>query len=135
MQYCSATDFLLSIFTLAIIKYVGGRREESIMRFQWESECVMREVCISPGQTRVKLQPRPSLCGNEAEYSLFMDDALSLSFLSASPCNTLTLCCLGQMGGLVGEILQRKEKVWICCLTLKVKSEGFYSLFGTETAA
>lgn len=39
----------------------------------------MSEVFISPGQTEVKLQLRPSLCGNEVECSLFMDDALSLS--------------------------------------------------------
>lgn len=45
-----------------------GHREQSIMCFWWESVSVRREVCVSPGQTGVKLQP--SLCGNEADAGL-----------------------------------------------------------------
>ena len=40
------------------------------MCFWWESESVMRRVCISVSQTKVKLQPRPNLCGNEVEAGL-----------------------------------------------------------------
>lgn len=59
----------------------------------------MGEVRISPGQTRVKLQPRPDLCGKEAEAALNTLYSWTMSllsvFLSLNPCNMLTVCCPG----------------------------------------
>lgn len=76
----------------------------------------MREVCISPGQTGVKLQPGPSLCGNEAEAGLntpysWMMPSLSV-FLSLTLCNMLTVCCLGQAWELVeGEKFRARKQL------------------------